>query len=103
MYLAATVNTKIAWLDTLLNALITFINPMLIVLAVAGIIYAIVVGIKFLKAEDKNAREEAKQKLIYVVIGIGVVIVLIAVFYFLAFNIDKIIGWAETIVPTVTK
>lgn len=77
------------WLKTILDALTNFINPILIVVAVAGIVYAIVVGIRFAKADDKNAREEAKQKLIYVIVGIVVTIVLIALFYFLKYALEN--------------
>ena len=83
--------TKIDWLNKLLAATINVINPVLIVVAVAGIFYAIVVGVKFVKADSKDEREEAKQKLITVIIGIVVTFVLIALFYVLAFNIDTIL------------
>ena len=72
-----------AWLDALTAAVSNVINPILILVATAGIIYAIVVGIKFAKAEDKGARDEAKQKLITVIIGIVVTGVLIALFAWL--------------------
>lgn len=78
------VNTGISWLDVLINAVYNIINPILIVVAVAGILYAIVVGVKFVKADTKEEREEAKQKLISVIIGIVVTFVLIALFYWLA-------------------
>ena len=88
------------WLQTILNALTNFINPILIVVSVAGIVYAIVVGIRFAKADDKNEREEAKQKLIYVIVGIVVTIVLIALFYFLRYAIERgdinFSSWWET-------
>ncbi len=71
------------WVVDLVNAVFNIINPILILVAVAGIIYAIVVGVKFARAEDKGARDEAKQKLITVIIGIVVTAVLIAVFYWL--------------------
>lgn len=80
-------STGVSWLDTLIDAVLKFVNPLLIVVAVAGIIYAIWVGIKFVRAEDKSARDEAKAKLISVIVGIVVVFVLIALFYFLAYNI----------------
>lgn len=72
------------WVDELTGALKNLISPILVLLAAAGVIYAIVVGIKFVKADDKAAREEAKQKLITVLIGIGVTLVLIALFLWLS-------------------
>lgn len=87
--LLADVATGIGWLDTLINAVFYVVNPILIIVAVAGILYAIIVGVKFVKAETKEEREEAKQKLITVIVGIVVTLVLIALFYFLALNIGQ--------------
>ena len=92
----AAVNTGIVWLNKLITTVIRVINPILIVCSLAGICYAIVVGVKFVKADTKEDREEAKQKLITVLIGIVVTVLLIALFYFLAFNI----GVGKTIDPT---
>ena len=74
-----------AWVNTLTAAVGNVINPILILVATAGIIYAIVVGVKFVKADSKEERDEAKQKLITVIIGIVVTFVLIALFYWLAY------------------
>ena len=71
------------WVTALMNAVTNIINPILILVATAGIIYAIVVGVKFAKAEDKSQRDEAKQKLITVIIGIVVTAVLILLFIWL--------------------
>ena len=71
------------WVKTLTTTVTNIINPILILVATAGIIYAIVVGVKFARAEDKGQRDEAKQKLITVIIGIVVTAVLIALFYWL--------------------
>lgn len=84
--------TGISWLETILNAVINIINPILILVAVAGIVYAIVVGVKFAKADEKNERDEAKQKLIYVIVGIVVTGLLIALFYYLAYNMSDIMS-----------
>ncbi len=89
--LLASVSTEYAWLNTLINAVLKVIGPILILAAVAGTIYAIVVGVKFVKAEDKSARDEAKAKLISVIVGIVVTVVLIGLFYFLAFNVTDIL------------
>ena len=84
MNMILAIGTGIGWLDTLLNAVTGIVNPVLVVAATAGILYAIVVGVKFVKAEDKSARDEAKQKLITVIIGVVVTIVLIILFFWLA-------------------
>ena len=77
------------WVTNLTNALKTYINPILILVATAGIIYAIVVGIKFVKADDKSARDEAKAKLISVIIGVAVTALLIAFFYWLSWALSE--------------
>ena len=96
MNMLMAINTGYGWLNTLVTTVISLINPILIVVAVAGILYSIVVGVKFVKADSKEDRENAKSKLISVIIGIIVTCVLIALFYFLAFNI----GIGKLIDPT---
>lgn len=81
------------WLGTLTKAIMSVINPILILVATAGIIYAIVVGVKFARAEDKGQRDEAKQKLITVIIGIVVTAVLIALFYWLQDALTRNVDW----------
>ena len=87
------------WLNALINTVNNIIGPILILVATAGIIYAIVVGVKFVKADTKDEREEAKQKLISVIVGIVVTLVLIALFYYLAWAFRtgqiKIENWFE--------
>ncbi len=87
MLMAEAIATGIGWLDTLLNSVTKIINPILIMVAFAGVLYAIVVGVKFVRADNKDERDEAKQKLITVIIGIVVTLALVALFYFLAYNI----------------
>ena len=77
------------WLETLLSAVKKVIGPILIVAATAGVLYAIVVGVKFVKADTKEEREEAKQKLITVIVGVVVTLVLIVAFYWLAYAIEN--------------
>ncbi|MBR1988047.1 MAG: hypothetical protein IKA36_03300 [Clostridia bacterium] len=90
--------TTDTWVDELTGALRKLITPILALLAAAGVIYAIVVGIRFVKADDKSARDEAKQKLITVIIGIGVTLVLIALFLWLSSALTKdgaLSGWYQ--------
>lgn len=83
----ADASTGIPWLDTLVEAVHNFVGPVLIVAAAAGIIYSVVVGVKFVKADNKEQREEAKKKLISVIIGIVVTIILVGLFYWLEWAI----------------
>lgn len=80
-----------SWFKTLISAVKNVINPVLIVVATAGILYSIVVGVKFVKADTKDEREEAKQKLITVIIGIVVTVILVVAFYWLAAAFQN--GW----------
>lgn len=58
------------------------IMPILIAVVLAfGLIYSIVLGVQFAKAEDTDQRDKAKQRLINVIIGVVVAAVLMAVIY----------------------
>lgn len=69
------------WYDIIGKAVDNIIGPALIILCSIGIIYAIVIGVKMMKAEDKNAREENKARLINLAISIIAIVALIALFY----------------------
>jgi len=77
------------WVETLSTAVTKVLNPILIVACLVGIIYAIWVGITFAKAEDSNARKEAKQKLITVIVGVVAAIALVILFYWIADMLRK--------------
>ena len=97
MFLEEAASNLPGWLKTLVDAITNFINPILILVATAGIIYAIVVGVKFARAEDKGQRDEAKQKLITVIVGVVVTGILVALFYWLANSIGTTINPTEWI------
>lgn len=69
------------WTTRIANAIDDLLVPILIIACSVGAIWAIVIGIKMMKAEDKNAREENKAKLINIAISIVAIIVLIGLFY----------------------
>lgn len=73
--------TATQWADKIFTALEGFLVPILIILCGVGLIYAVVIGVKMIKADNKEAREENKQRLINIAITIVAVIALIAVFY----------------------
>ena len=56
--------------------------PILIAVVLAfGLVYSIILGVQFAKAEETDARDKAKQHLINVIIGVVVAAVIMAVIY----------------------
>lgn len=69
------------WQGKIVNAVDKLLVPILIIACSVGVIWAVVIGIKMMKAEDKNARDENKARLINIAISIVSVIILIGLFY----------------------
>ncbi|MBQ8522225.1 MAG: hypothetical protein IJ458_01005 [Clostridia bacterium] len=78
MFLLDTAGT---WAEKIGDAVDKILVPILIIACSVGMIYAIVVGIKMMKADDKSARDEAKAKLINIAISIVAIAVMIGLFY----------------------
>ncbi len=51
------------------------------VVLVFGLIYSIILGVNYARAEDSNARDEAKKRLIGAIVGIVVALVLMAIIW----------------------
>lgn len=68
------------WLPQLLTTLEWVLWVALIITAAAGAIYAIYVGVKMARAESSDQREEAKKRLINIIVAIVVTIALILFF-----------------------
>ena len=71
--------------------IINIVMPILLSLVlVAGLIYAITLGVKYSKAEETQDKENAKQALINCVVGFVITLVLIAIIYVVLRNIEPI-------------
>lgn len=81
--LLGAVDPKFQWVDDITNAISIVLWPMLIVVASAGSIYAIVLGVNMARADSTEKREEAKKRLINVVVGIAIIVGLILFFQLL--------------------
>ena len=93
--------TAESWAEKIFNMLENFLVPILIVLCGVGLIYAVVIGVKMIKADNKEAREENKQRLINIAITIVAVLALIAIFYALRTwvtkdNVKGLEDWVDT-------
>ena len=51
--------------------------PLLIIVAAAGTIYAVVLGVNMARADSTEKREEAKKKVINVLVGMAIIVGLI--------------------------
>ena len=69
------------WQAKVIAAVDKILVPILVIACSVGMIWAIVVGIKMMKADDKTKREEAKATLINIAISIVAIAVLIGLFY----------------------
>ena len=65
------------WVDTVFGTISDILWPVLIVVAAAGMIYAVVLGVNMARADSTEKREEAKKRLFNVFIGLAIIIALI--------------------------
>lgn len=77
------------WQTKVTNAVDKILVPILVIACSVGMVWAIVVGIKMMKADDKSKRDEAKATLINIAISIVAVAVLIGLFYALRAWLDS--------------
>ncbi len=68
------------WVKDIVNAVDTLLYPLLIIVGAFGMIYAVVIGVNMARADSTEKREEAKKKLINVVVGLAIIIALILFF-----------------------
>lgn len=66
--------------DTIDTTVKSVLIPILTILGAAGIIWAIVLGVNMARADSTEKREEAKKRLISLIIGIVIMVVLIIFF-----------------------
>lgn len=71
------------WVNKITDAISLILWPILIVVSAAGSIYAIVLGVNMARADSTEKREEAKKRLINVIVGIAIIIGLILFFQLL--------------------
>ena len=50
------------------------VSPVLVVIGAAGVIYAIILGVNYIKAETPDKRKEAQGRLIGAIIGVIIII-----------------------------
>lgn len=84
--------TNWSWVWDIVNFLKSLLPYLLVVVAAAGSIYAVVLGIKMARAEDPAAREEAKKRIINFIIAFAVTSILILLLNLFVANFESITG-----------
>lgn len=81
-----------AWVNTLTKVMNDIIAPILGVVAGLGALWAIWIAVQMARADDAGKREEAKKRLIWVIIAVVVLVALMAFFLWLFPMIMKNFG-----------
>lgn len=80
----------------ILNVLNSLLIPVIILLGTAGMIYVIVLGVQYTKAETADKRDEAKKRLINAAIGVVIMLVALILVKIFVANAASIFGWVKT-------
>ncbi len=71
--------------------------PAFAIIATLGIVYAIVLGVNYAKAETSDKKEEAKKRIINAVVGVVVMLALIVILKVFVSNIAGVREWADNL------
>ena len=82
-------------IDPIFDVLGWLIPVIMILIGIAGTIYAIVLGLNFAKAENAEQKDAAKKKLINVVIGVLVIIIALILIFIFIKNAYSIFNWVS--------
>lgn len=88
------------WVDDLCAAMDNILTPILILVATAGLIYSVVLGVNLARADSSDKQQEAKKRLVYAIVGLVVIIVLIILLKLFIANIDTFLGITINPAPT---
>ena len=69
-----------AWVNNLFNILNPILYVIMAIAGAAGAVYAIILGVNLARAEDQSKRDEAKKRLITVLIAVAITIALVLFF-----------------------
>jgi len=73
--------SKWAWVNDVTKAIQDVLLPLLILIATAGVIYVIVLGVNLARAESADKQKEAKQRMVNFIVAIVVTIALVLLMY----------------------
>lgn len=82
------------WYDKIVKVVIEWLQmllwPIIIIVATAGMIYAIYLGIQLARAESADKREEAKKRMLWFILAFVLTVLILVVIQLLINNYDAI-------------
>ncbi len=72
------------------------LNPLLVIGGTVGMIFVIILGVNFSKAESADKREEAKKRMINAIIGVVVTLLMLILVKLFTANAPEIVSWINT-------
>ena len=87
-----TYSDKWKWVADVTKAIQSVLLPLLILIATAGIIYVIILGVNLARAESADKQKEAKQRMVNFIIAIVVTIALVLLMYLVCQYLPQWIG-----------
>ena len=70
--------------------------PTIAIILTLGIVYVIILGVNYAKAETSDKKEEAKKRIINAVVGVVIMLALIAILRVVIDNMDGIVSWVKS-------
>lgn len=93
--------SNVSWIQKTFAIVWTIIDqilwPAFAIIATLGIVYAIVLGVNYAKAETSDKKEEAKKRIINAVVGVIVMLALIVILKVFVSEIGGVREWANSL------
>ena len=89
-----------AWVNDIVTTMKDIVDkimwPTIAIILTLGIVYVIILGVNYAKAETSDKKEEAKKRIINAVVGVVIMLALIAILRVVIDNMNGIVSWVES-------
>ena len=89
------------WVDDIVETMKQIVGdimwPAIAIILTLGLVYVIILGVNYAKAETSDKKEEAKKRIINAIVGVVIMLALIAILNVVITNIDGIVTWVNGI------
>ena len=87
------------WVTNLKTSMQSIIDdimwPAIAIILTLGLVYVIILGVNYAKAETSDKKEEAKKRIINAIVGVIIMLALIAILKVVLDNMPAIVSWVD--------